>query len=337
MRHILEELVTALDRDETVILAGIIRSSGSAPRTAGARMLIRQNGNLSGSVGGGALEGACQQKAAEMLAKETEYHELKFTLTALSAADAGMICGGAVTVLLQRITPTYRSIFSRLLAAYKQGEQTMLITALPENGKTGQLLTLTGDDDGSVPPDLRKELLRKPRRISFLIEFAGQELFVEPLLRPGTVHLIGAGHVALATAVCADFSGFEVVVKDDRAEFANVERYPQAREVKVLASFDNCLGALGPDDYVVIVTRGHLHDRDVLAQALRTRAGYIGMIGSSRKREGVYRSLLADGYTENDLKRVHCPIGLTIGADTPEEIAVSIVAEMIKYRAGLSE
>lgn len=125
-------------------------------------------------------------------------------------------------------------------------------------------------------------------------------------------------------------------MKDDRAEFANAERYPRAREVSVLDSFADCFDELGSDDYVVIVTRGHLHDRDVLAQALNTGAGYIGMIGSSRKREGVYRSLLAGGYTEDDLQRVHCPIGLAIGADTPEEIAVSIVAEMIRNRAGLA-
>lgn len=336
MRHILEELVRVLECDETAILAGITRSSGSAPRSSGAHMLIRQDGRLTGSVGGGALEGRCQQKAAEMLANGEESHELTFELNALSAADAGMICGGAVTVLLQRVTPAQSTIFTPLLAAYKQGLQTMLITVLPQEGHPPRLLALTEDDGDSVPPLLRKELLRKPRRLSFLMEFEGQDLFVEPLARPGTVHLVGAGHVALATAVCADFSGFEVVVKDDRADFANAERYPQAKEVSVLDSFDNCLGELGPDDYVVIVTRGHLHDRDVLAQALRTEAGYIGMIGSSRKRDGVYRSLLAGGYTEEELQRVHCPIGLAIGADTPEEIAVSIVAEMIRNRAGLA-
>jgi xanthine dehydrogenase accessory factor len=104
----------------------------------------------------------------------------------------------------------------------------------------------------------------------------------------------------------------------------------------VLENFDGCLTALGPDDYVVIVTRGHLHDRDVLAQALRTDAGYIGMIGSRSKRDAVYRSLLESGYTQADLDRVFCPIGLGIGADTPEEIAVSIVGEMIRVRAGVA-
>jgi len=117
-------------------------------------------------------------------------------------------------------------------------------------------------------------------------------VFVEPLVHPGRVHLAGAGHVALATARIAAFVGFEVVVMDDRQEFANSERYPEASRVRVLDSFTDCIKDLGPDDYVIIVTRGHIHDREVLAQALRTDAGYIGMIGSSRK-IGVFTHLRA--------------------------------------------
>ena len=170
----------------------------------------------------------------------------------------------------------------------------------------------------------------------FLINYGDQEVFVEPLVHPGRLHLVGAGHVALATAQLAAFVGFEVVVMDDRAEFANTARYPQAREVRVLDTFGDCLADLGPDDYVIIVTRGHMHDRDVLAQALRTRAGYVGMIGSRRKRDSIYTSLRGEGFTEADFNRVHCPIGIAIGADTPEEIALCIVAELVQIRAGMS-
>jgi xanthine dehydrogenase accessory factor len=120
---------------------------------------------------------------------------------------------------------------------------------------------------------------------------------------------------------------------DDRAEFANRQRYPEANTIKVLDNFDNCFPELGTDDFVVIVTRGHQYDRDVLAQALKTKAGYIGMIGSKRKREAIYRSLLQEGFTELDLQRVYSPIGLDIGSDTPQEIGMSIVAELVKARA----
>ncbi len=130
------------------------------------------------------------------------------------------------------------------------------------------------------------------------------------------------------------FADFELVVLDDRSEFASNERYPETREVRVVDSFDSCLEDLSANDYVVIVTHGHLHDRDVLAQALRTDAGYIGMIGSRKKRDVIYNSLRDEGFSESDLKRVYCPIGLSIGAATPNEIALSIVSELVKVRVG---
>ncbi|MDP3428020.1 MAG: XdhC family protein, partial [Humidesulfovibrio sp.] len=122
----------------------------------------------------------------------------------------------------------------------------------------------------------------------------------------------------------------------DRAEFASAERFPQA-QTRVLDSYGDCFAGLaaGPEAFVVIVTRGHVHDAEVLAQALRTRAGYIGMIGSRRKRDAVYALLRGQGFGEADLGRVRCPIGLEIGAETPEEIAVSIIAELIACRARL--
>lgn len=335
MRHILDQLIKALENNEEVIIGGITRSSGSAPRTSGARMMVQRSGRLTGSVGGGAVEGACQEKAARMLAEGIDYEELAFNLTALAAADEGMVCGGNVTVLLIRVEPSQCEMFVQLRNAYAKGGQVMFITQLPVGNKPPVITFCADSFDGGLPPALVTELLRKPRRQPFAVEYESREYFVEPLLHPGTVHLIGAGHVAQATAVCADFAGFEVVVKDDRQDFANKSRYPQAKEVVVLSSFEDCLGKLGDDDYLIIVTRGHMYDRDVLAQALKTDAGYIGMIGSSRKRDGVYRSLLDSGFTEEDLKRVHCPIGLSIGADTPEEIGVSIVGELISHRAGL--
>ena len=131
-------------------------------------------------------------------------------------------------------------------------------------------------------------------------------------------------------------TGFDVVVIDDRSEFADPVRFPEAVAVNTIAGFDRAFENLTvtADTYIIIVTRGHLHDRGVLEQALKTPAAYIGMIGSRRKRDAIYDRLLKDGFTQADIDRVHCPIGLKIGADTPEEIAVSIVAELIAVRAG---
>jgi xanthine dehydrogenase accessory factor len=154
---------------------------------------------------------------------------------------------------------------------------------------------------------------------------------------PGTLFLFGGGHVSQKLAPLADTLGFRIVVVDDRSEFANPERFPQAEEFVVPDSYENAIqqGDIDAESYLVIVTRGHLHDKTVLAQALRTPAAYIGMIGSIRKRDAIYDELRAVGFTDHDFRRVHSPIGLKIGAESPEEIAVSIAAELIQVRSGL--
>jgi len=336
MQYILDYLVESLEKGDSAVLGAIVRSAGSAPRTSGARMVILADGTLKGTVGGGALEGACQAKAHELFDGQQDFAELKFALNAQSAAEEGMLCGGNVDVLLQLVRPDSLDMFRRIRQEYIQGQRPALLTFLPVNGGKPNMMSFVSGDNG-LPSELRQAILRKNRRIPFLVPLKDGEVFVEPLVHPGIVYLVGAGHVALATAELAHFVGFEVVVMDDRAEFANRKRYPQARDVRVLDNFDNCITGLGPDDYIIIVTRGHLHDREVLAQSLRTDAGYVGMIGSSRKRSAVYASLQNEGFTEKDLARVHCPIGLTIGADTPREIAVSIVAQLVQVRAGMCE
>ncbi|MDP3479495.1 MAG: XdhC family protein [Desulfoprunum sp.] len=336
MQHILDQLINTLEQGQAVVLCAIVRNLGSAPRTSGARMLVLADGTIAGSVGGGALEGDCQVKARELFQGPPSFAVLNFALNATSAAEQGMVCGGSVSVLLHRVEPVMLELFQQMRREFIRGKRPMLLTLLPQDGVPPRLLFLDSEEDGDVPAELLAEILRKSRRAPFLIEHQGREVFVEPLVYPGRVHLAGAGHVALATARIAAFVGFEVVVMDDRQEFANTDRYPEAREVRVLDSFAACLNDLGPDDYVIIVTRGHLHDREVLAQALRTGSGYIGMIGSRKKREAVYDSLRSAGFTEVDLARVHCPIGLAIGADTPEEIALSIMAELVQVRAGMN-
>lgn len=339
MKEILQDLIVTLEQGRNAVFCGIVESSGSAPRTSGARMLVLPDGSIRGSVGGGAVEGACMAMAGKLLEGEESHRFLSFDMTANKAADAGMVCGGAVRVLLQRVTPDQLQFFQRLDRMRSQGDRPVLVTVM--SGEESPILDVwsarEGLDGMNLPDALAEELARKAGKTRQSFSLEGEELrvFAEPLINPTVLHLVGAGHVALATAKVAAFAGFEVVVMDDRAEFASEERYPEAREVRVLESFDGCLSELGVDDFVVIVTRGHLHDRDVLAQALKTRARYIGMIGSRSKRDAVYRSLLESGYTQSDLDRVFCPIGLSIGADTPEEIAVSIVAEMIGERAGI--
>ena len=332
MRSILDTLVGCLENGETVVLGGIIGASGSVPRSSGARMLVTADGRLYGSVGGGMVEGSCHDRAKKLLAAGTGHELAEFHMQPSDAAEAGMVCGGSVTVLLQCLSRNELPLFQQLREAYRTGQRPVLLTFVARE-EAPRLALLHRDAEGLVPEELTSEITRKNRRQPFVTLSGVHEVLVEPLVHPGVVHLAGAGHVAQATAPLAVYAGFDVVVMDDREEFANRQRFPEAREIRVLDGFADCLTDLGPDDYAVIVTRGHIHDRDVLAQALNTRAGYIGMIGSKKKVRAVFDSLLAQGFSEEDLQRVHSPIGLAIGADTPAEIGFSIVAQLIKVRA----
>lgn len=334
MKALVETLADVLRQGQKAVLCGIVDDSGSSPRSSGARMLVFADGTFTGSIGGGAVEGACLNEAAALLHAPEKYRILSFELTAAQSAESGMVCGGGVTILLQCLTSGDLPLFEDAL---NRRDPPMLLTVIPAAGAAPFLALWTAADETAapLPAALRTQLARKAAtRRPFRLETEDTRVLAEPLSPPVTVHVAGAGHVGRAIAHLAHFTGFDVVVLDDRPEFANAGRFPQAREVRVVKNFQDCLGSLDADDYVVIVTRGHLHDRHVLAQALCTRAGYVGMIGSRSKRESVYSSLLEEGFTQADLDRVHSPIGLDIGAETPEEIGVSVVAELVAVRAG---
>jgi xanthine dehydrogenase accessory factor len=257
----------------------------------------------------------------------------EFVLTGDQADSLGMACGGNVTVFLERLGTDEETLalFASLGRELEAGRASVLVTDLEGPDESLRVLAKrlvlgTGLPDGTLKPSFLPRLERAEGGLRLL----------EPFVPPFSLHIAGAGHVAFFTAKLAALTGFCVHVLDDRAEFASRERFPEANSVRVLTSFETCFEeGLGPTDFVAIVTRGHQHDTAVLARALTTRAGYVGMIGSRRKRTATYAALLAQGFSKAELARVHCPIGLGIFAETPEEIAVSIVAELIKIRAGL--
>jgi Xanthine and CO dehydrogenases maturation factor, XdhC/CoxF family len=276
--------------------------------------------------------------AVKLLEGEESHRFLSFDMTATKAADAGMVCGGAVRVLLQRVTPDQLQFFQRLDQLRSQGERPVLITVM--SGEESPILDVWSAREGlegmNLPDALAEELVRKAAkaRQSFSLEGDDLRVFAEPVINPSVLHLVGAGHVALATAKVAAFAGFEVGSWTTGPSSQAWSVTPRPARCGCWRALTAASASLGPM-ISWSSSPGHLHDRDVLAQALKTGARYIGMIGSRSKRDAVYRSLLESGYTEADLDRVFCPIGLSIGADTPEEIAVSIVAEMIGERAGI--
>src|SRR5277367_4464154 len=238
-------------------LATIVHTNGSIPSFESSRMLVREDGSIAGTVGGGCVEADVWAAAKEVMQKEAP-RKLTFHLNNEATYDNGLICGGTV------------------------------------------------------------------------------EVFVEPILPQPVVYLFGGGHVSMAVARAAHATGFGVAIIDDRDAFANTERFPMAHEI--FTSFEDAFEKLRPgvSSYLLIVTRGHKEDMRVLAWAVRTQARYVGMIGSKRKVLSVYKALEAEGYSSEEFERVFAPMGLEIGALSPEEIAISIVAELIAVRRNAS-
>jgi len=359
MQSIFTDLVHLLNRGEDGVMAVIFARAGSAPRTAGARMLVRRDGTIAGTIGGGLLEARVLNIARRVF--ETGAAEVEeFALTGADASQMEMICGGEVAVLVEFIDasqPDLADFYRKVESAAAHRRRSWLLTDLPAGDRAGQIahalvqptadrfeagLELVALNPAEFHPPLQALSLflqhsqAHASRYPFIYQQDQQRLLVEPLGAPGSLFLFGGGHVSQKLAPLAHTLGFRIVVIDDRSEYANPERFPQADQFIVPGSFDDAVRQceIDAESYLVIVTRGHLHDKTVLAQALRTPAAYIGMIGSIRKRNAVYADLRAEGFSDADFERVHSPIGLEIGAESPEEIAVSIAAELIRVRAG---
>lgn len=335
MNEMLTIILDSLRRGRSLAAATIMTQSGSSPRTAGAKMLVDAHGLAGGSVGGGLLEARSLEAAARVLAGGAP-EVLDFDLSGELAAGADMICGGKLQVFVEVLQPGDVPFFEALAAALGTGRATATATRLVRGVAAAQPCRIILTEDGPDDP-LRVALAKAAAGLLSARALGGPDgetWFVEPWLTPPRLVLAGGGHVALATAAVADVAGFEVIVLDDRAEFASAERFPRASRVAVVPGFLHCFRDILMDEntYAVILTRGHAHDAVALEQALATGAGYVGMIGSRRKRDAVYDALRRQGVSAADLARVRCPIGLSIGAETPGEIAVSIVGECVAHR-----
>jgi xanthine dehydrogenase accessory factor len=342
--EIIAKVSNLLRMNEDLILARVVSQKGSTPREAGARMIILKSGRNQGTVGGGLVE-AESMKEATRLFKERQSALITMNMTADNAAGVDMICGGKMEILCEYVESCDETIrtFDKISMDHQNYRKNILCTELQNNGadlKTVNRFLLYQHDIHEEKPE-SPTLIDALKEVagylpgSGLIVIEGRRFCIDVIESMESLYLFGAGHVAKEVAELASHVGFRVVVLDDREEFANTARFSGSAEVRVLESFSGSVMDLMLDDdsYAVIVTRGHVHDKTVLEQALRTRAGYIGMIGSVRKRDTIYKALLSEGFTHDDLKRVHCPIGIPIDSESPEEIAVSIVGELIHTRA----
>ncbi|HUK23883.1 MAG TPA: XdhC/CoxI family protein [Terriglobales bacterium] len=251
---IYEEIVKLRQSGRRGAVATIVNVRGSVPSFETAKMLVRDDGSIVGTIGGGCVEADVWQAAREVMESEKP-RTLSFNLNQNPKYDTGLVCGGTLDV------------------------------------------------------------------------------FIEPVLPQALLYIFGAGHVSVNLYKTARSAGFDVTVVDDREAYANRERFPEAREV-MAEDFDRAMARLSPGEpaYIVIVTRGHRDDMRVLRWAVQTPARYVGMIGSKRKTISIFRELVKEGLSEKLFERVHAPIGLDIGAITPEEIAIAITAELIAVR-----
>lgn len=335
MKKIFAALLEELSQNRSAVLCGIVASHGSTPRGAGAKMLVLENGGTTGTIGGGAVEFHAEQFARTLLREKRSAFET-YRLSAGEIAGIGMICGGDVRVYFQFFAPSDRKTIETILPLLDRAEASWLVTSISENHwSMGTFDRKKGLQGIEIPLE---QLMPALSSRAVLVD-GDPALFLEPLTRPGTVYLFGAGHVARELVHILSMADFRVSVWDQRTGAALETNFPDAAAFHC-GPFQDAFHHLPPvtaEDYIVIMTPGHQADYEVLAQALRTPAKYIGCIGSRKKVAATREKLLADGFSNKEIDRVHAPIGLPIGGETPAEVAISVAAQLIACRSGKLE
>jgi len=348
MNDLFSEMHRRLKQRQKLVLARIIKHAGSTPRTTGTKCIITEDGTLIGTIGGGLLEYEVMEKAREVFTSE-KTAILHFRLAGEALQNSEMICGGTADVFLEPVLPENRfmvDLFQRTDDLLSSGGTGTLYTKIEEGidgrDETFRMLVSADGQKTGLIPGFNTPASHKLGVIQTMPD--GTSVFADPVEPGNILYVFGAGHVSLYVSRIAALVGFRVVVIDDRKDFANAKRFPEAEEILVVPftkAFDRV--SMTPSAYIVIMTRGHAHDRDVLEQVLKMEqvlkksCAYVGMIGSRRKRDKIYTYLMETGIPEETIKKVYSPIGLDINAETPEEIAVSILAELIKVKASKSE
>lgn len=349
MKEVIQGAIELLRDGQSCVLATVVRTKGSTPQKAGAMLLVREDGSGVGTLGGGCVEGDIWFAAKEILRRGGGPEFKDYFLNEDVAARDGLVCGGTMYFYLEplREPNEFLPMASEIVEAYEGGDPVSLATVVnvPSGADIlGAKLLLRADGTfvgtlGSTDLDtVGKEVALRVADLGnaeSLTTEDGTELFVEGFTTPPTLVMVGGGHVGKATADLAHNLGYRVYVIDDRVEFANEERFPYAEQV-IVAPYDQWANhlILNVNSFVVCATRGHRFDDMALESALQTRARYIGLLGSRRKTLMIYQRLTRQGTGIERLKQVHAPIGLDIGALTPEELAVSILAEIIMVRRG---
>ena len=332
------------------VIATVVRTSGSTPQKAGAKLLVRKDGSGVGTLGGGCVEGDIWFAARQLLKRGGSAEMRDYELNEELAAQDGLVCGGTMYFLIDPVRGknSYGEFAAEVVAAYEGGAPVALVNIMvaPESSGLSVGNKMLVRENGSTQGSLGDEKLdsasaRRARELmalgknDYVVEDSGVEYYIEAYTTPPTLVIAGGGHVSKALAPVAKSVGFRLFILDDREEFANKERFPEAEIVQV-GDYDAGLQSLpiNANSFIVIATRGHRYDDSALASALKTPASYVGLLGSKRKTILIYEALIKRGFSLDDIRRTRSPIGLDIGARTPEEIAISVMAEILMFRLG---
>jgi xanthine dehydrogenase accessory factor len=313
-----------LARDGQVAIATVIDTWGSAPVPVGGQMAIAADGNFQGSVSGGCIEGDVIIEGGEVLA-DGKPRTLTFGVADETAWRAGLPCGGQVRVLVERLGKDNGgdALLDRAISARDKRRGLVIKTNVADASRT-----IYERGDANLPEDIATRFRTAK---SQLIEGPDGAVFVHALVPPARIVAIGATHIAQVLARLAALTGYEIIIIDPRTAFADPARFGAA-QAKLIAEWpQDALPRLGLDPYTAVLTLAHVAhiDDEALKLAVRADCLYVAALGSSRNHAKRRERLLAAGLTEADLARIKAPIGLDIGAQTPAEIAVSIMAEVI--------
>ena len=333
MKNLFENIINAMEAGEDTVLVSIIAGSGSVPRGLGARMLIGKSGRICGTIGGGAVEYRSEGLAAQVLEEKSSYSKA-FTLQRNEVEDLGMICGGDVRVYFQYIARNnadFLALSKQCLDAFSVDKNTWLITEFTDEDNWHMAVyDMDGGDSLNVGEDSCDLLLTG----AISTEIDGRSFYSEPLTTAGRVIIFGGGHVAQEVAPVLVHLDFHVAVFEDREDFARPAMFPGAEEI-ILGDFHKVDDSvkIKPDDFIIVVTRGHAYDYDIQRQVLAHETAYVGVIGSRKKKASVDARLLAAGIPQERINDIISPIGIDIKAQTPAEIAISIAGQLIEARA----
>jgi xanthine dehydrogenase accessory factor len=350
LHEVFKEAEHLLQAGEPIVVATVIDTKGSTPQKPGAKLLVRKDGSGVGTLGGGCVEGDIWFAASELMRRGGGAQYRDYHLNEDLAAEDGLVCGGTMYFLIDPIYQPegYLSYAQEIDDAYSGGPSVALASlvkaATGGDSTTGAKLLIreNGSTEGSLgDAELDGDAAARARelmlhgRSDYVTAPDGAEYFLEAYTTPPQLVLCGGGHVSKAIAPLASTLGFRIFVTDDREEFANKDRFPEADKV-VAKKPEEAMAELpiNANTFIVVVTRGHRYDNVALEAAAATPASYVGLMGSKRKTILIYEDLIRAGMSLDRMRQIRSPIGLDIHARTPEEIAVSIMAEILMFRLG---